>query len=55
MKNKVGNCSNLSSEIELNDVWGIMFGDEGCGIFIIIEMVIYMWLNCVFGSVVMLC
>ena len=54
LKNKVGNRSNSSSEIELNDAWGIMLGDEGRGIPTIIEMATYTRLNCVLGSAAML-
>ncbi|MBN3793264.1 acyl-CoA dehydrogenase family protein, partial [Burkholderia sp. Ac-20353] len=54
LKDKVGNRSNSSSEIELNDAWGIMLGDEGRGIPTIIEMATYTRLNCVLGSAAML-
>ena len=39
LKDKLGNRSNASSEIELVDTWGIMVGPEGRGIPTIIEMV----------------
>ncbi|MGU7769532.1 acyl-CoA dehydrogenase family protein [Burkholderia sp. MR1-5-21] len=54
LKDKVGNRSNSSSEIELGDAWGIMLGDEGRGIPTIIEMATYTRLNCVLGSAAML-
>jgi putative acyl-CoA dehydrogenase len=54
LKNKIGNRSNSSSEIELNDAWGIMLGEEGRGIPTIIEMATYTRLNCVLGSAAML-
>ncbi|CAN0617439.1 putative acyl-CoA dehydrogenase AidB [Burkholderia multivorans] len=54
LKNKVGNRSNSSSEIELNDAWGIMLGEEGRGIPTIIEMATYTRLSCVLGSAAML-
>ena len=54
LKDKVGNRSNSSSEIELNDAWGIMLGDEGRGIPTIIEMATTTRLNCVLGSAAML-
>ncbi|KVU45623.1 DNA alkylation response protein [Burkholderia ubonensis] len=54
LKDKVGNRSNSSSEIELDDAWGIMLGDEGRGIPTIIEMATYTRLNCVLGSAAML-
>ncbi len=39
LKDKLGNRSNASSEIELQDTWGVMVGDEGRGIRTIIDMV----------------
>lgn len=39
IKDKLGNRSNASTEIELHDAWGIMVGDEGRGIRTIIDMV----------------
>ena len=31
LKDKLGNRSNASSEMELQDTWGIMVGEEGRG------------------------
>ena len=39
LKDKVGNKSNASSEMELVDAWGVMVGEEGRGVRTIIEMV----------------
>ena len=39
LKDKLGNRSNASSEMEFHDTWGIMVGDEGRGIRTIIDMV----------------
>lgn len=39
LKDKLGNRSNASSEIELQDTWAVMVGEEGHGIRTIIEMV----------------
>ena len=39
LKDKLGNRSNASSEIELLDTWGVMVGPEGRGIRTIIDMV----------------
>lgn len=50
LKNKVGNHSNASSEVEFHGAWGQMVGDEGRGIPTIIEMATYTRLNCVMGS-----
>ncbi|GAA0742780.1 acyl-CoA dehydrogenase family protein [Ideonella azotifigens] len=50
LKEKVGNRSNASSEVEFQDAFGLMLGDEGRGIPTIIEMATYTRLNCVLGS-----
>jgi putative acyl-CoA dehydrogenase len=50
LKNKVGNRSNASSEVEFFDAWGVMIGDEGRGVPTIIEMANYTRLDCVIGS-----
>lgn len=50
LKDKVGNRSNSSSEVEFEDAWGILMGEEGRGIPTIIEMATYTRLNCVLGS-----
>ena len=50
LKEKVGNRSNASSEVEFEDAWGLMVGDEGRGIPTIIEMATLTRLNCVMGS-----
>tara|TARA_B100001057_G_scaffold488462_1_gene572858 strand:- start:187 stop:1836 length:1650 start_codon:yes stop_codon:yes gene_type:complete len=50
MKDKLGNRSNASTEIELQDTWGIMLGDEGRGIRTIIEMVTGNRLYCAMSS-----
>ena len=39
LKDKLGNRSNASSEIELQDTWGVMVGEEGRGVRTIIDMV----------------
>ena len=41
LKDKVGNRSNSSSEVEFHDAWGMMIGEEGRGIPTIIETVSY--------------
>jgi len=50
LKDKIGNRSNSSSEVEFEDAWGILMGEEGRGIPTIIEMATYTRLNCVLGS-----
>ena len=50
LKNKVGNRSNSSSEVEFKDAYGVLMGEPGRGIPTIIEMATYTRLNCVIGS-----
>jgi putative acyl-CoA dehydrogenase len=50
LKDKLGNRSNSSSEVEFHDAFGIMVGEEGRGIPTIIEMANYTRLDCVIGS-----
>ncbi|MBF5005252.1 acyl-CoA dehydrogenase family protein [Diaphorobacter caeni] len=54
LKDKVGNRSNSSSEVEFVDAIGTLIGEEGRGIPTIIEMATYTRLNCVLGSAAML-
>lgn len=50
LKDKLGNRSNASSEIELDAAWALLIGEEGRGVQTIIEMVNYTRLDCVLGS-----
>lgn len=50
LKEKIGNRSNSSSEVEFLDAYGLLLGEEGRGIPTIIEMAGYTRLNCVIGS-----
>ncbi|MGZ4609370.1 MAG: acyl-CoA dehydrogenase family protein [Actinomycetes bacterium] len=50
LKDKLGNRSNASSEIELDGTWASRLGDEGRGVATIIEMVSMTRLDCVLGS-----
>ncbi|RKP58560.1 isovaleryl-CoA dehydrogenase [Pararobbsia silviterrae] len=50
LKDKLGNRSNASSEVEFEDAWGVLIGEEGRGIPTIIEMANYTRLDCVIGS-----
>ena len=54
LKDKVGNRSNSSSEVEFKEAWGIMIGEAGRGIPTIIEMANYTRLTCSVGSTAML-
>jgi putative acyl-CoA dehydrogenase len=51
LKDKLGNRSNASSEIEFDDTAAWLVGEEGKGIQTIIEMVNHTRLDCVVGSV----
>jgi putative acyl-CoA dehydrogenase len=50
LKDKLGNRSNASSEIELEAAWAVLLGEEGRGVATIIEMVNHTRLDCVLGS-----
>ncbi len=50
LKDKLGNRSNASSEVELQGTWARMVGEEGRGVPTIIEMVNHTRLDCVLGS-----
>ncbi len=50
LKDKLGNRSNASSELEFNDTYATRLGDEGRGIRTIIEMVSATRMDCVLGS-----
>jgi putative acyl-CoA dehydrogenase len=50
LKDKLGNRSNASSEIELEEAWAVRVGDEGRGVRTIIDMVASTRLDCVLGS-----
>lgn len=50
LKDKLGNRSNASSEIELDNAWAILLSEEGRGVRTIIEMVNYTRLDCVLGT-----
>src|SRR5574337_2223580 len=50
LKDKVGNKSNSSSEVEFDDAWGVLMGEPGRGIPTIIEMATYTRLTCSLSS-----
>ena len=54
LKDKLGNRSNASSEVEFHGAWAQRLGDEGRGIPTLIEMAGYTRLNCVIGSAALL-
>src|SRR3954470_5825844 len=50
LKDKLGNRSNASSEVEFANTYGQVLGEPGRGVRTIIEMVIHTRLDCVVGS-----
>jgi len=50
LKDKLGNRSNASSEVEFRGAWARMVGEEGRGVPTIIEMVNHTRLDCVIGA-----
>ncbi|GAA3529784.1 acyl-CoA dehydrogenase family protein [Streptomyces osmaniensis] len=50
LKDKLGNRSNASSEVEFDGTWARRVGEEGRGVRTIIEMVAVTRLDCVLGS-----
>jgi putative acyl-CoA dehydrogenase len=50
LKDKLGNRSNASSEVELDGALGWLVGEEGRGVRTIIEMVAHTRLDCVLGA-----
>ena len=54
LKDKVGNRSNASSEIEFDGAWGVLMGEEGRGIATLLEMATTTRLCCIIGSAAIL-
>jgi putative acyl-CoA dehydrogenase len=50
LKDKLGNRSNASSEVEFRGAWARLIGEEGRGVSTIIEMVNHTRLDCTIGS-----
>ncbi|HYN35937.1 MAG TPA: acyl-CoA dehydrogenase family protein [Actinomycetota bacterium] len=50
LKDKLGNRSNASSEVEFDSAWAVMIGEPGRGVPTIIEMVNHTRLDCILGS-----
>jgi putative acyl-CoA dehydrogenase len=50
LKDKLGNRSNASSEIEFDGAWAQLVGEEGAGVRTIIEMVNHTRLDCILGG-----
>ncbi|MEO6959395.1 MAG: isovaleryl-CoA dehydrogenase [Burkholderiaceae bacterium] len=54
LKDKMGNSSNASAEVEFSDAQGVLVGEEGRGIGTLVEMAMYTRLDCVLGSAALL-
>ena len=54
LKDKLGNRSNASAEVEFCGAWGVMVGDPGRGVPTILEMASHTRLDCVLGSAALL-
>ena len=50
LKDKLGNRSNASSEVELDGTWATLVGEEGRGVPTILSMATHTRLDCVLGS-----
>jgi putative acyl-CoA dehydrogenase len=50
LKDKLGNRSNASSEVEFDRAWARLLGEEGRGVNTILEMVNHTRLDCVIGA-----
>jgi putative acyl-CoA dehydrogenase len=50
LKDKLGNKSNASSEVEYLDTWGSLLGEEGRGVRTILEMVHHTRLDCAIAA-----
>jgi putative acyl-CoA dehydrogenase len=50
LKDKLGNASNASVEVEFQDAMGMLVGEEGRGIATLVGMASYTRLDCVLGS-----
>ncbi|GCE16624.1 hypothetical protein KDK_04240 [Dictyobacter kobayashii] len=54
LKDKLGNRSNASSEVEFVDAWAVRLGEEGHGVRTIIEMVNCTRQDCILGTAAMM-
>lgn len=50
LKDKLGNCSSASAEVEFEDAWGVLLGEPGRGLVALLEMAATTRLDCVLGS-----
>jgi putative acyl-CoA dehydrogenase len=54
LKDKMGNASNASAEVEFQDAYGVLVGEPGRGIATLVEMAAYTRLDCILGSAALL-
>lgn len=54
LKDKLGNRSNASAEVEFENAWGVMVGEPGRGLAVLLEMAATTRLDCVLGSAALL-
>lgn len=54
LKDKLGNRSNASAEVEFEDAWAVMLGEPGKGLAVLLEMAATTRLDCVLGSAALL-
>jgi len=54
LKDKLGNRSNASSEVEYREAWALRVGEEGRGVPTILEMVNHTRLDCIIGTSAMM-
>jgi len=54
LKNKMGNASNASAEVEFQDAYGVLAGEPGRGIATLVEMAMFTRMDCVLGSAALL-
>ena len=50
LKDKIGDRSNASGEVEYSNAWGVQIGQSGKGVRTIVEMVVHTRLDCTIGS-----
>lgn len=54
LKDKLGNRSNASGEVEFEQAWGVMMGEPGRGMPLLLQMAAATRLDCVLGSTALL-
>ncbi len=54
LKDKLGNCSNASAEVEFDGTHAVLVGEPGRGIVTLVKMAAYTRLDCILGSTALL-